>query len=419
MLRALYNALWYPALPIAMLASGANHPVDRQQRRGLVAAAPGGHPRIWMHAASVGEVEGLRPLAIGIRRDYPDAAIIVTTMTPAGREAARARISEAAACILAPFDSLSAVRSFLQRANPTLLLVTETELWPNFFIEARRAGVKIAIINGRISERSASRYTKLRSLFGAAIACCDLVLAQTEADARRYRALGAADDHVMVTGNTKFDLDSITSRYEVRDLLAEFARGRPILIAGSTGPGEEAILAAAYSELRSRFPKLALIVAPRHLERAGEAASALRTAGLEAVSARTMTTEQARAADALLLDTMGELRALYNRGAIAFIGGSLFEGRGGQSPIEAVAAAVPVLIGPHHENQAEIIQAMVRAGGAKVVQDTRGIVDACATWLTDEDARRATGSRARAALAELNGAARRTLMLLQPLISLA
>jgi 3-deoxy-D-manno-octulosonic-acid transferase len=419
MLRALYNALWYPAMPIAMRATGASQSLDRSERRGRVAVAPGGRPRIWMHAASVGEVEGVRPLAIGIKRDFPDAAIIVTTMTPAGREAARTRIPEVTAAMLAPFDSPFAVRSFLDAAKPTLLMVTETELWPNFFLEARETGVKIAIVNGRISERSASRYAKLRSLFGAAIACTDLILAQTEADARRYRELGGAHDRVVVTGNTKLDFDPIPNRGEIREGLADFARGRPILIAGSTGPGEEAVVAAAYLELRTRFPGLALIVAPRHLERADEATQALKAAGLDVVSARTMTTEEARTADVLLLDTMGELRALYDRGAIAFIGGSLFEGRGGQSPIEAAAASLPILIGPHYEKQQEVVQAMIRASGARVVNDARAIVDACAVWLADEDSRLAAGARARATLAELNGAARRTLMLLQPLISLA
>lgn len=419
MLRAIYNALWYPALPIAMLASGATQPIDQSERRGQVTVAPGGRPRIWMHAASVGEIEGLRPLAAGIKREYPDATIIVTTMTPAGREAARTRIPDAAAAMLAPFDSRKAVRAFLEAAKPSLLMVTETELWPNFFFEARTAGVKIAIVNGRISERSAGRYAKLRSLFGVSIACADLILAQTEADARRYCALGAAQDGVVVTGNTKFDLDSQPARNELRDTLAAFAHGRPILIAGSTGPGEEAVVAAACAELRLRFPNLALIIAPRHLERAGEAANAIKAAGLDAVSARAMTAEQARAGDVLLLDTMGELRALYNCGAIAFVGGSLFEGRGGQSPIEAAAAAIPVLIGPYHAKQAELVQALIRAGGAKVVNDMHAIVDQSASWLADEDARFGAGARARATLAELSGAAHRTLMLLQPLIDLA
>jgi 3-deoxy-D-manno-octulosonic-acid transferase len=419
MLRAIYNALWYPALPIAMRASGASDPLDQRERRGQVAVAPGGRPRVWMHGASVGEIEGLRPLAIEIKREYPEAAIVVTTMTPAGREAARARIPDATAWMLAPFDSASTVRRFLQGAKPSLLLIAETELWPNFFLEARRTGAKIAIVNGRVTERSAGRYAKLRSLFAGAIMCADLILAQTESDARRYRALGVAEDRVIVTGNTKFDVSSIPAHHDMRDVLADFARGRPILIAGSTGPGEEAVVAAAYLELRSRFTSLALIVAPRHLERADEAAGALQTAGLEAISARTMTAEQARSANVLLLDTMGELRALYGRGAIAFIGGSLFEGRGGQSPIEAAAGSVPIMIGPHHEKQAEVVQAMIRAGAARVVPDARGIIDACAIWLTDEDARLAAGARARATLAVLNGAARRTLMLLQPLISLA
>jgi 3-deoxy-D-manno-octulosonic-acid transferase len=415
-LRLLYNALWYPALPLAMRFSGAHAGDDQRERRGRMPIAPGGSPRIWIHAASVGEVEGVRPIALGLKRDFPGAAIVITTMTTTGRDAARARIPNAAAWMLAPFDHVAAVRSFLAQARPQLVLIAETEVWPNFLVEAHRFGAKLAIVNGRMSQRSADRYAKMRSLFGAALSCADLVMVQTVDDARRYALQGVPHDRIVETGNTKFDLEASDSR--LRPVLEDFAAGRPILIAGSTGPGEEAAVASAFVELRTRFPELALIVAPRHLDRVAEAAAALGAAGLEVVPARDLTSGQARVASVLLLDTMGELRALYQRCAIAFVGGSLFEGRGGQSPIEPAAASVPILIGPHHENQRVVVDSLVRAGGARIVNDARELGDACATWLADEAARRGAGEHARAALAEANGATRRTLMRLRALISL-
>ncbi len=417
MLRRFYNALWYPAMPIAMRLTGARDLADRRERRGLAEPRLEGEPRFWIHAASVGEVEAIRPLAIGLKREFPAASIVITTMTTTGRDAARARVPEASAWMLAPFDHPRSVRAFLGRIRPQMVIVAESEVWPNFFIESKRSGAKIAIINGRMSRRSADRYAKMRSLFGAALKCTDLVMVQSEDDTRRFAIQGVAHERIFVTGNTKFDVES--GLLKLRPVLEAFAAGRPILIAGSTGPGEETAVAAAFVELRARFPELALIVAPRHLERAAEAADALGAAGLECVSARSLTDGQAQVASVMLLDTMGELRAIYRRAAIAFVGGSLFAGRGGQSPIEPAAAGVPVLIGPYHENQREIVSSLVAVGGARIVNDAREIADACAAWLGNENARREAGNRARAALADANGAARRTLMHLKSLVSLA
>ena len=170
------------------------------------------------------------------------------------------------------------MRSFLRRFRPDVLLIAETELWPNYFFEAARANVKIAIINGRISARSAHRYGRIRGLVSRALGHADLILAQSEDDAGRYRSLGAPSERVIVTGNTKFDLSDAAP--PLRRALAEFATSRPILIAGSTAPGEERIVVAAYQELLRSCPLLALIVAPRHLDRVGEVAAILREVGL-------------------------------------------------------------------------------------------------------------------------------------------
>jgi 3-deoxy-D-manno-octulosonic-acid transferase len=423
MLGVLYNALWYPALPFALIASGGLSPSVRRERLGAVcptpAGADGGRLRIWMHASSVGEVEALRAIALGLIGDPAlDARAVITTMTEAGRAAARRHIPGALAYALSPLDCAPVVRGFLAAVRPQLVLIAETELWPNYFIEAHRAGARVAMVNGRISERSFRRYRWARGLFAEALGCADLVLAQTGDDARRYVALGAPPEHVVVTGNTKFSPGA--GAPALRSELEAFAAGRTILVAGSTAPGEERIVLDAYRGLRSRFPKLALVLAPRHLERAAEVEDELQQTALPYVKASATglsETGNGGAASVLLLDTMGELRALYRRAAIAFVGGSIAPGRGGQNPAEPAEAAVPVLFGPHHENQREIACELIQSGGGRVVRDAREIERACAQLLSDENARRAAGLSARSSVERLSGGATAALAHLKSLVN--
>ncbi|HYB90676.1 MAG TPA: 3-deoxy-D-manno-octulosonic acid transferase [Candidatus Binataceae bacterium] len=420
MLRHLYSILWYPALPFALAAAGARDARDRRERMGRIELPPGASPpRIWIHAASVGEIEAVRPIAAGLRRRYEHGAIVVTTMTATGRDAARRRIAGAAACALAPLDCPLTVRAFLRAVRPNLVLVAETELWPNYFIESRRAGARVAVINGRISERALAGYRRAKSLFAAALQCADLILVQSADDARRYFALGAPPDRVIVTGNTKFDLVLDGTGPPLREELEQFASGRPVLVAGSTAPGEEAVVADAYLKLRERFPALALVIAPRHPARTPEVEQVVRARALAYVRASELPPPApdvgAERAPLLILDTMGELRALYGRAAIAFVGGSLDASRGGQNVAEPAAASVPVLFGPHYENQREMASALISAGGAQVVRDAGEIADACARWLTDDRARQSAGQAARQTAGEAGGGARRTLMHLESL----
>jgi 3-deoxy-D-manno-octulosonic-acid transferase len=423
MLRHLYNALWYPARPFALMAAGARDPQDRRERLGRVEVAAAGE-RIWIHAASVGEVEAVRPIVAGLLAENPQVAIVVTTMTTTGRDAARRRIPGAAACMLAPLDSPRAVRAFLGAVRPVLVLIGETELWPNYFFESRRAGARIAIINGRISVRSLRRYLRAKSLFSRALECADLVLAQTDEDAQRFVTLGAPPDRVIVTGNTKFDLAPDGAGPPLRSELENFAAGRPILIAGSTAPGEEQIVARAYLRLRERFPPLALIIAPRHPARTPEVEEILRAAGISYLRASELpppggTQDASAGAAALLVDTMGELRALYARATIAFVGGSIASTRGGQNVAEPAAVSVPVLFGPQYENQREMATALVAEGGARVVRDEAEFVEAAAEWLADPSARELAGRRACEAAQRSGGGARATLAQLKSLTETA
>lgn len=423
MLRYLYNALWYPALPVALALSGAaGDPAARRARMGLAwdadGAAAAAEPRIWAHAASVGEVEGLRAVVTALVRERPGATLVVTTMTAAGRDAARRSIPGAQAHLLAPLDCRRALGPFLDALRPTLVLIAETELWPNYFIESNRAGARIAIVNGRISERALGRYRYVRPLLREALACADLILAQTDDDARRFLALGAATSRVIVTGNTKFDLERFNAA-PLRPELQAFAPGCPMLIAGSTAPGEEQIVIDAWRELRTRFDRLALVIAPRHLERVAEVEGLLRAARLEYSKASAPDASAAGPSRVLLLDTMGELRAMYGRGAAAFVGGSLLPGRGGQSLAEPAAAGVPVLFGPFHENQRAIASALLEARAGAVVRDAAELARALAALLGDEPERLATGGRARAVVERMAGGVAATLMHLRALSSVA
>jgi 3-deoxy-D-manno-octulosonic-acid transferase len=451
----LYSILWYPALPIVLAVAGG----DAQSRRERLGGAPCGadkasdrRTRVWLHAASVGEIEGVRPVVRGLTHIRPELDFVITTMTPAGRDAARQRLNGISQ--LAPFDHTTAVRTFIERVRPALLVITETELWPNFFLQSAVAGVKIALINARLSTRSVRRYRFIRPLIARALRSAHVVLAQTTGDAERFCYLGAPPERIVVSGNAKYE---IVDSQPLRPGLAGFAQGRPILVAGSTAPGEEQIVLTAYFRLLERFPALALVLAPRHLQRIHEIESMLRTAGPTYVRATDLSSlaplsepsnevspgytshspvgenapplsdqnptswgllrrpeatadEEVRVRghskfnpQVLLLDTMGELGPLYRRATIAFVGGSLRRGRGGQSLAEPATASVPILFGPHYENHQQLGDALIAAESGQVVRDAMQLADAGAKWLADGPARSGAGRRARSVIEQLAG----------------
>jgi 3-deoxy-D-manno-octulosonic-acid transferase len=414
---AFYSALWYPALPITLGIAGGGVQSWRQR----LGKAPsdediisGGNPRVWVHAASVGEIEGVRPVIQSLAHLRPDLDFVITTMTLAGRDAARRRLNRNGR--LAPLDHPAIVRSFVARNCPILLIIAETELWPNYFFQSAAAGARIAVINGRVSRQSMRRYRIIRPLIARALSCADVVLAQTELDADRFQRLGAVPAQVAVTGNAKYELVSDSSA--LRPALAAFTQGRPTLIAGSTGPGEEEVLLTAFRELGRRFPSLALVLAPRHLQRTAAVERLLRGAGFSYLRASGCDSPEGPLdCCVLLLDTMGELGSLYPRAAIAFVGGSLTPGRGGQSLAEPANASVPVLFGPYYENHRQLGDALIMAECAYVVSDATQIVEASAKWLANEEARAAAGRRARSVMERLAGSTAITVRYLCGLLS--
>jgi len=412
-MRTLYNAVWYAALPLALRAAAGQDLEHRRWRAGMV-TAPASSRRgaaLWLHAASVGEIEGVAPLVSALLGEFRGNTLYVTTMTPAGLEHAKRRLARAHAQ-LAPLDHPRAVGKSVAAIKPKLLLVAEAELWPNYFFQASSAGARIAIVNGRISARSIRRYRWAGPLFAQTLRKADLILAQSQEDAARYESFGAEAAKITVTGSTK--LESAADQTALPESLARFAPNRPILVAGSTAAGEDEVVLQAFDELKREFADLALVVAPRHVDRAGALADLLQQRGQP--YARASRPEAIRSQSVMILDTIGDLRSFYRRATIAFVGGSLFPGRGGQNLGEPAAAEVPVLLGSYHENHRLVANSLLAAAGAQIVRDQGELIAACRELLANPARRKTMGSNARVCIGSMGGAVTRGLPKLKALL---
>ncbi len=324
------------------------------------AVVPGG---IWIHAVSVGEVLAARPLVAALRERFPGRSVFVSTTTVTGNAVAQKSLRDVEALFYAPFDFTGPVQRVLDRLQPALLVLVETEIWPNLIHEARRRGTRIALVNGRISPRSFPRYRLVRSLLRRVLAEVDLFLMQGDAHAARIRDLGAPADRVHVTGNLKFDALEAPRTAEALSRLVE-AGDRPLLVAGSTVSGEEALVLEAYRAIRERVPDAGLIVAPRHPERFAEVPALVEAAGFRCVRRTTLAPGGFADGSVLVLDTLGELAQVYPLATVVFVGGSLVPA-GGHNVLEAAVAGKAVVVGPHMENFQEIAD-QFRAEGALV-----------------------------------------------------
>ena len=372
---------------------------------------------IWVHAVSVGEVGVARNLVAAIRRARPDARIGVSTTTAAGRELAEKTLGRDAAVFAFPFDLAGPVERSLAEARPGLVLLTETEIWPLFLERAARRGIPVALVNGRISERSFRRYRRVRGFMGGVLSRIALFAMQSPEDARRVVALGAPPERVRVTGNVKYDLPE-PAAFADAARLESAAAGRPVVAAGSTAEGEDALVLDAWSQLSARP---LLLLAPRRPERFDEAARLASSRGWTVIRRSdpvSLIPDPASPPDVYILDTIGELASAYREAAVAFVGGSLAP-RGGQNPIEAWAAGTLVVAGPHMANFREIAAAGQERGILVRVADADGLSAAWSEALRDAEKTRARGRRAAEFVAESRGAADRTVEAALELASLA
>jgi 3-deoxy-D-manno-octulosonic-acid transferase len=378
------------------------------ERLGRLPAWPGPVPPIWLHAVSVGEVMAATPLARELGARHPDLPLLVSTVTDTGRGVAEQRLS-AARFVFFPLDFGWAVERAVDRLRPRLVLLTETELWPNFLAACAARGIPVVLINGRISPRSFPRYRLVRRWFGRVLSDIRLFCMQTAQDAERIRLLGAPADRVQVVGNLKYDLPTLGEAPDVAAVRARLALppGRRLIVGGSTHRGEEELLLQAFQELIHSRNDLCLLLAPRHPERLEEVERLLRKAGLTWVRRSQLPATPLDGASVILLDTMGELAPLYAAAAVVFIGGSLIP-HGGQNMLEPAAVARPVLHGPHMGNFAEMRDLFREAGAAIQVEDATGLRTELAALLDDPALADRMGKAGRGIVETHRGATRRT-----------
>ncbi len=378
---------------------------------------------LWLQAVSVGEMLVALKLVAALRAREPGLPLVLSTTTTTGHQLARERAPDDVEVIYNPIDLPGAVRRTFRALRPTQLIIVDGGLWPNQLWRARELHVPTALVNARLSPRSERRFRKFRRVTATLFGLLDLVAVPVETDLERWRSLGVARENLHCTGSIKFDdaapgaakrSSSAVDDNRLRILLAE--AGSPphalVLLAGSTHPGEEKILGAVYQRLRREFEALFLVVAPRHAERATDVRADLESLGLRVVNRTSLSgSRDSQNAEVLLLDTTGELRDWYEAADLVFIGKSL-AAIGGQNPAEAVAAGKPVVFGPHMENFADFVGALLAVDGAVQVRDADELATACLRLLKDPAGAQAMAARAHRQLDAHRGAAVRTADLL-------
>jgi 3-deoxy-D-manno-octulosonic-acid transferase len=377
-------------------------------------------PCIWFHAVSVGEVMLLRPLIAEIERRRPNWQVVVSTTTQTGLAVARKTFPELVT-FYAPMDFSWATRRAMARVRPTVLALVELEIWPNLVAAAKAQGAKVAIINGRLSRRSHAGYRRIRVPLAATLRRIDAVAAQSQGYADRFVDLGVPDDRVRVTGSVKYDgLESDRGNARTRAIRHQLALAPTdlVFVAGSTMEGEEEAALAAYLQARTRHPRLRLVLVPRHPERFDRVASMVERSG-ERVMRRSGAGPASRGEGVppvLLVDTVGELAAVWGLADVAFVGGSLTPGRGGQNMMEPAAYGSAVFFGRHTSNFRETVEHLLSVGGARAVADGRELTEALVDALDDPESAADRGAAARTFVLAQEGATSRTLATLDRLV---
>lgn len=367
----------------------------------------GKKPTIWFHAASVGEVRVTLSLLEEMKKSYPYHLFVISTTTPQGRTIASGAEGVDAA-LLAPLDLPWVVRRTMRLIKPRLLLVAETELWPNLLREAKKEGVPTVLFNGRISERSYRFYLPLRFFFRGVLKHFDALCLKSSVDKERMVRLGAPLDAIHVTGDIKFHQIVQPVETEKKRLRKELKLPprAPILIAGSTHEGEEELILQIFKELKVDFPQLILILAPRHLQRISRIEGLLEARGIRWVK-KTMIGEGIRSEEVILLDTIGELADIYGVGTAIFVGGS-FCRVGGHNILEVLAHGKGVIFGPHMENISDVAQLVLERGAGIQVRNGDELREAARRLIADPSLRERLGKRGLAFLQEHRGALERT-----------
>jgi len=365
-----------------------------------------GREAVWLHAVSVGEARAAESILQLMRQRWPERRRVISTVTPTGYQILRALAQKDETVCFAPVDLSFVVRRFLTEIDPKLLVIFETELWPNLIRLTRARGARVVIVNGRISDKSLRRYGRMRWFWRRILKDVSLFCMQTDEAAERVKSLGAWYQDVVVTGNIKFDV-SVPARSPVfGPLLQEVAAKGILWIAGSTHDNEEEMLLRLYKSLRKDFSQLRLLIAPRHLERIDKIRRTIRLEGLDSLLLSRARTAQQSAV--LLVDTIGDLSATYGFGDIVFVGGSLVK-KGGHNPIEPAVYGKAILFGVHMANFKEIRDRFIKDEAAVEVKDPQDLEFAMRRLLGSRQERERLGARAQELIEKNRGAAARTM----------
>ena len=398
-MRKLYDWLFVLAIPwlwVRLYVKGDRRYRERRGER--FGRVPAGVPKnaIWFHAASAGETIAAAPTIRALARSFPAERFLVTTTTPTGAERASALLGDVATHCYLPYDVTFFVRRFVRHVEPSVLLLVETELWPNLIALTKTSGAPVALMNARMSARSHARYRRLGTAVRGMFEDLDRVFCQYEDSAERFRDLGVGADAITTTGSVKFDID--VGGADPPDGVNDFAASGPVWIAGSTHEGEEAVVVAAHTLVRRACPEARLIIVPRHPERADEVERLATNQGF--TCGRLSRAESDR--DVLLGDVMGTLLALYGSADVAFLGGSL-DDTGGHNPIEPAIYGKPMLMGPERRNFVEVCERFEQAGCLHLVTDAESLAAAVVALLGDRERRQREAAAAQAVVAANRG----------------
>ena len=422
MARLLYSLLLTLLLPLILTRLFIKGSSDNRYRRNIgdrlgQITRPLGTIDVWIHAVSVGEVNAAVPLVTAFRKIHSRCRILITTTTPTGLDQVTAHLGDRVVHCYLPFDHPFFIARFLRTISPRLLIIMERELWPNIIHGCHKRSIPVVIANARLSQRSCNRYAYVLPLMRPALAIVSAVAAQTEADRSRLMTLGAHPDHILTTGNIKYDVTvSAKTMDTAQSMRQDWGRHRLIIVAGSTHEGEEAVLLDIFDPLREHYPGLLLILAPRHPERFDAVFQLVKNRGFNTHRHGDGSTVVPPAAEVHLRDTMGELPLLYAAADIAIVGGSLIEikGIGGHNLLEPCAVATPVLFGRYISDFLEISHNIVERAAGIQVHDSNDLRDTLKKLLNDAALRNRMGANGIQVIKENRGATQRTLELCIP-----
>jgi 3-deoxy-D-manno-octulosonic-acid transferase len=419
--RLLYTLMMYLVTPIILwrlTARGIRYPeyFGRWRERFGFFPKPGFHGSIWIHAVSVGEVNAAVPLIEALMRRYVGKPFVITTVTPTGSERVQRLFGDRVFHVYLPYDLPASVQRFLDRVQPELALVMETEIWPNLFIACRERGIPIIVANARLSQRSLDGYGPVRPLARRAILAATHVAAQSRQDAERLLKLGADPARLSVAGNVKFDVPIPKGLEQGATLLRDYwGARRPVWVAASTHEAEELPVIEAHTRVLTRFPDALLLIAPRHPERFRAAAQLCRSYGFR-TAVRSEDSVANQDTQCFVIDTLGELMTFYAACDVAFVAGSL-DTIGGHNVLEPAALGKPVLVGPHTFNFAEISAEMLAHGAAQRIHDSNELGEAVVRLLTQVAERERMGAAALAVVQRERGTVERVMQIVERVMS--